>query len=179
MAITPYFLKPLLVAAWNEFVENAKPIIVKAAANCGIHPFNANAANFQGSAVSKAYDLVAADKAAAVTTTAEPAVERVEIASPLVLLKMKTATATSPATTDVVIRKAAADFFQTSWVMPATDIQRMLKEQKELKKSTMPLEVDRNAPPDTSVGLWVTSGVLDSLQKTDSRKVPLWNSNPK
>ena len=62
---TPYYLNPLLAAAWEEFVAKGLPIIIRAAERCGISPFNPNAENFQASAVSTAYDLVAADKKAA------------------------------------------------------------------------------------------------------------------
>ena len=47
----------------------------------------------------------------------------------------------------------------------------MLKEQRELKKQTAPLEVDRQAPPDTSVGLWVTSAVTARLKSGADNKL--------
>ena len=62
MPYTPYYLNPILAAAWAEFERVGKEIIVRAAKRCGISPLNPNAENFQGSAVSAAYDLIAADK---------------------------------------------------------------------------------------------------------------------
>eukprot|EP00966_Prymnesium_polylepis_P331634 7387217-Prymnesium_polylepis.1 len=58
-------MNPLLVRAWQKFESECGPIIINAARNYGIVPFNPNAANFEAHAVSKVYDLVAADKAAA------------------------------------------------------------------------------------------------------------------
>ena len=40
---SPFFLNPLLVDAWNEFTEKARPIIRRAAARCGISPLNPSA----------------------------------------------------------------------------------------------------------------------------------------
>ena len=61
---SPYFLNPLLVRAWQKFEREANTIIVKAAEKVGIWPFNTAAISYDSAAVSKVYDLVAADKAA-------------------------------------------------------------------------------------------------------------------
>mmetsp|Transcript_10505 Transcript_10505/g.27339 ORF Transcript_10505/g.27339 Transcript_10505/m.27339 type:complete len:223 (+) Transcript_10505:623-1291(+) len=149
---SPFFMNPLLVRAWQKFESECGPIIINAARNCGIVPFDPNAANFQEHAVSKVYDLVAADKVAA--SGEQPSeLQRVEAAPPQVILQLKAAA--EPGIQMAVIRKATADFFQTSWIEPVTELQRALKEQRDLKKQSIPLTIDRNTAPDTSVGLWI------------------------
>ena len=160
---SPYYLNPLLAAAWSEFTEIGKPIIVRAAKICGISPLNPNAENFEGSAVSKTYDLVAAAKEA----ESPPPVElmRTETTSKLTVLQLKAA---SPDTT-LVIRSSAASFFETSFIKPAIELQRELKHARELKKQTMPLEIDRTIP-ETSVGRWVTTELVASLKSNSEAK---------
>ena len=155
---SPYFLNPLLVAAWDEFYTTGRAIIIKAAKACGISPFNCNAENFEGSAVSTVYDLVAADKKA--ESPPAPEVSRTETSCNRTVLQLKAADPTNT----LVVRTSAAHFFETSYITPVQELQRALKEQRELKKQTAPLEVDRQAPPDTSVGLWVTSAVTARLK---------------
>ena len=76
-----------------------------------------NAANFEAQAVSKVYDLVAADKAVA-SGEQQLAVQCVEAPTPQVVLQLKAAA--EPGTKVCVIRKAAAEFFETSWIKPVT-----------------------------------------------------------
>ena len=165
---TPFYLNPILAAAWAEFVEKGRPIIIRAAKKCGISPFNPNAENFQGSAVSEAYDLVAADKKAE-SPPSPPEVERTETTSKMTVLQLKAA---NPDGT-LVIRSSAASFFETSFVKPAQELQRELKLQRDLKKQTASLEVDR-AIPETSVGRWVTAPLLASLKANcDAKQLAL------
>eukprot|EP00966_Prymnesium_polylepis_P227784 5271099-Prymnesium_polylepis.1 len=42
---------------------------------------------------------------------------------------------------------------------------------RELKKQSIPITIDRNTAPDTSVGLWITPGVHERLKATQERKV--------
>ena len=167
MPYTPYFLNPILAKAWEEFVAKGRPIIIRAAERCGISPFNPNAENFQGSAVSTTYDLVAAEKKreAAQEAEAEAEITRTETASTLTVLQLKAA---APDNT-LVLRASAASFFEKSFIKPAQELQRELKEQRELKKQTAPLEVDR-AVPETSVGRWVTAPLLSRLKHNGDLK---------
>ena len=165
---TPYFLNPLLVRAWQQFEREARAVIIKAAEKIGLSPFNPDAISYDAAAVSKVYDLVAADRAVA-GGQQQPAVQRIEAPSPQVLLQLKAAA--SPGTQQLILRKSAVDFFEQSWVMPAQELQRALKEQRELKATAVPLEIDRAAPPDTSVGLWITTGVQQQLANKKEKKV--------
>lgn len=160
---TPYFLNPLLAAAWAEFEANCKAIIIRAAERCGIYPLNANAANFQGSVVSTSYDLVAIDKAAA--SPPPDVFERTETTSKVTVIQMKAA---APDST-IIIRSAAASFFETSFIKPAAELQRELAEQRELKKQTASLEIDR-AIPTTEVGRWVGRELVARLKGTGDAK---------
>ena len=162
---TPYFLNPLLAAAWAEFEANCKAIIIRAAERCGIYPLNANAANFQGSVVSTSYDLVAIDKAAASPPPTELELERTETTSKVTVIQMKAA---APDST-IIIRSAAASFFETSFIKPAAELQRELAEQRELKKQTASLEIDR-AIPTTEVGRWVGRELVARLKGTGDAK---------
>ena len=69
-----------------------------------------------------------------------------------------------------MVRQAATDFFGKSWIVPAKQLQEELKVQRELKKKTCSLAVDRTAPPSTAVGLWVSSGVLEQLDASTKVK---------
>jgi len=168
---SPYFLNPLLVAAWQKFEREAHGIIIKAAEKVGIAPFNPAAISYDSAAVSEVYDLVGADKAVAAAASGEQqlAVQQIEAPSPQVVLQLKAAA--EPGTQLAVIRKSAADFFQTSWVMPATELTRALKEQRDLKKQSIPLEVDRTERLDTSIGLWITPAVQQRLADSKATKV--------
>ena len=167
---SPYYMNPLIVRAWAKFEERAKPIIIKAAKKCGLSPLNANAENFQGSEVSVAYDLVAADKEAAAPTPAAAALTTTETNSKLTVLQLKSA---SPDST-LVIRSSAASFFATAYVKPATELQREIKEQRDLKKQTAPLDDIDRAVPETSVGRWVSTGLLARLKENgDSKRAAL------
>ena len=161
---TPFYLNPILAKAWADFQLVGRDIIVRAAKRCGMSPLNPNAENFQGSAVSTVYDLVSADKEAASPPPAE--VSTIETASQKTVLQIKAA---APDST-LVIRTAAAEFFKTSFIKPAQDLQRELKLQKELKKQTMPLDIDRRAIPETSVGRWVTPAIVSQLQENENAK---------
>ena len=68
------------------------------------------------------------------------------------------------------MRQAAVNFFEQSWVVPAQQLQQELRLQRELKKKTCALEVDRATPPSTAVGAWVTPGVLAQLEVTHKKK---------
>ena len=70
-----------------------------------------------------------------------------------------------------VMRVGAHKFFETSFLVPAQELAEQLKLQRELKKKTCPLTVDRTAPPSTAVGLWVTPGVIAQLDSTTEVKV--------
>eukprot|EP00966_Prymnesium_polylepis_P008948 206471-Prymnesium_polylepis.1 len=49
---------------------------------------------------------------------------------------------------------------------------------RELKRMFIPLEVDRNVAPDTSVGLWITPGVNERLKASTDRKVRCCHAQP-
>ena len=202
---SPFFLNPLLVASWAEFVQKARPIIIRAAARCGISPFNPEAENFKGGeSVSTPYDLakpkltaaepllpvttsspatataganaanpdaaatpLAANPAAATAATTPP-IRRFPAESQLVVLQLKAAA--TPGTQHCVMRQAAVDFYEKSWVVPAQQLQEELKLQRELKKKTCPITVDRAVPPSTAVGLWMTPGVLQQLETNATKK---------
>ena len=171
---SPFYLNPLLAGAWAEFASAARPIIIRAAARCGIWPFNEEAENFKGNtSMSKIYDLVGASPASpeVVASPVAPQVQRQLASTPQVVLQLKAAAAAEPGTQVCVVRAAAEEFFEKSFVVPAQRLQNELKKQRELKQKTCKLGVDRLVPPNTSVGRWVTSGVLNQLEDTSSSKV--------
>ena len=68
----------------------------------------------------------------------------------------------------LVIRTAAANFLQKSFIVPAQQLHEELKLQRELKQQTLSLDVDRTEPIETSVGRWL--GDKEQAQMKENRK---------
>ena len=176
---SPFFLNPILVGAWDRFTENAKPIIVNAARRCGLSPLNPNAENFQGSDVSRIYELPEGESSSALSLPSSLAsssssranspfsnLKFTETSSKMTLIQLK---AEAPDKT-LVLRTAAANFLEKSFITPAQKLHEVLKLQRELKQQTVPLDIDRTEPINTAVGRWLTSNEIAIMASNKRRK---------
>ena len=70
----------------------------------------------------------------------------------------------------LLIRTAAANYFEKSFVKPAQELRAEMVEQRELKQQTLPLDVDRTAPIETAVGTWLGNSQRQQMAKNKAIK---------
>lgn len=177
------FFNSVFVPAWRDWKAKASASIAQAFSMCGLWPLNEKAANYtHGSELASKFkrqvDAPPApsgqpDAAAQGSSTSPKHLSgqflRPRRGDECTLLRAKAAAPER----SILIRAAAHQYFQSSTIVPAQELQEVLQEQRKAKKNKVDASRDPDkqlANPSTRAGLYASEGVRKRCREVETAR---------
>ena len=157
------FYNMRIVPVWRRLKAEGGLVTVKAAAMCGLYPFNPDAENYNNG-----LDLLAR-KWTVETPWRDgdfhPDWQECKEGPKYTLMQARQ----KAPDRSILVRAKAAEYFETSTIVPCKEITQMLQDQKRARKNKVPTGPNRQNP-NTTYGLAVTQGVINEAKVTQGNK---------